>query len=107
MVDDSQPSSNADSIRARVQSACTSGYSGIVRVTVVGDVGYWYFRRGAIFCAATLDLSGDEAALHMLSWGGLPVGAVQPALAVGAERFSVVGRALPARRRGGAGHGSA
>src|SRR5260221_3034915 len=70
MVDDSQHSSNADSIRGRVQSACTSGYSGIVRVTVVGDVGYWYCRRGAIFCAATLDLSGDEAALHMLSWEG-------------------------------------
>jgi hypothetical protein len=70
MVDDSQHSSSPDSIRGRVQSACTSGYTGIVRVTIVGDVGYWYFRRGAIFCAATLDLTGDEAALHMLSWQG-------------------------------------
>src|SRR4051794_14877806 len=57
------------SVEARVQDACTAGYTGVVRVTVVGDIGYWYFRRGAIIHATTLDLVGEEAALCMLSWG--------------------------------------
>jgi len=58
----------SDSVDARVQAACTSGHTGVVRVTVVGDIGYWYFRRGAIIHATTLDLIGEEAALCMLSW---------------------------------------
>ena len=55
-------------VAEQVQHACTSGYTGIARVTVVGDVGYWYFRRGAIIHALTLDLVGEDAALRMLSW---------------------------------------
>ena len=58
----------SDSVEARVQAACTSGYTGVVRVTVVGDIGYWYFRRGTIIHATTLDLAGEEAALRMLAW---------------------------------------
>lgn len=57
------------SVRERVQQACTSSYTGVVRVTIVGDVGYWYFRRGLILHATTLDLVGDQAALRMLGWG--------------------------------------
>src|SRR5690348_10726259 len=66
---DSGAHPDADSIEARVQDACTSGHTGVVRVTVIGDIGYWYFRRGAIIHATTLDLAGEEAALAMLSWG--------------------------------------
>ena len=57
-----------DSVALRVQAACTSGYTGVVRVTVVGDIGYWYFRRGTVIHSTTLDLTGEEAALDMLSW---------------------------------------
>jgi len=59
-----------ESVRERVQQACTSNYTGVVRVTIVGDVGYWYFRRGMILHATTLELQGDQAALRMLGWGG-------------------------------------
>jgi len=59
-----------DSVRERVQQACTSNYTGVVRATIVGDVGYWYFRRGMILHATTLELVGDQAALRMLGWGG-------------------------------------
>jgi hypothetical protein len=58
-----------DSVRERVQQACTSNFTGVVRVTIVGDVGYWYFRRGLILHATTLELVGDQAALRMLGWG--------------------------------------
>lgn len=69
---DTHPPSAAplDSVGERVQQACTSNYTGVVRVTIVGDVGYWYFRRGMILHATTLDLVGDQAALRMLGWGG-------------------------------------
>jgi hypothetical protein len=65
-----QSGADSGSIRSRVQGACTSGFTGIARVTVTGDIGYWYFRRGDIVHATTLDLVGDDAALRMLSWEG-------------------------------------
>lgn len=64
----SSSKANLKSVAEHVQHACTSGYTGIARVTVVGDVGYWYFRRGDIIHALTLDQVGEEAALSMLSW---------------------------------------
>jgi len=63
------PGSEPVFVREYVQHACTSNFSGIVRVTIVGDIGYLYFRRGVIIHAATLDSKGDEAALRMLRWG--------------------------------------
>lgn len=65
-----QPAAEPGSLRGRVQAACTTGFTGIARVTVVGDIGYWFFRRGTIFHATTLELMGDDAALRMLSWEG-------------------------------------
>ncbi|MEP7051666.1 MAG: hypothetical protein ABJB12_14990 [Pseudomonadota bacterium] len=67
--DSGQPSAaDSDSIRAHVQRACLAGFTGIARVTIVGDIGYWFFRRGVICHAMTVDLTGDDAALRMLSW---------------------------------------
>jgi len=55
-------------VNEHVQHACTTAHTGVARVIAFGDVGYWFFRRGTIIHAMTLDLVGEEAALQMLTW---------------------------------------
>jgi hypothetical protein len=51
-----------------VQIECLARKHRVVRVTTVGNVGYFYFDGGDIIHAATLELEGEEAAFEMLHW---------------------------------------
>jgi len=51
-----------------VQMECLARRSSCVRVTSPHDVGYLYFERGEIIHATTRRLSGQLAALEILSW---------------------------------------
>jgi hypothetical protein len=51
-----------------VQMECLARRSSCVRVTSPNDVGYLYFDRGEIIHATTRRLSGQLAALEILSW---------------------------------------
>jgi len=51
-----------------VQMECLAGSRRVVRVTSGSNVGFLYFRGGAIVHAVARTLSGEAAALDMLSW---------------------------------------
>lgn len=51
-----------------VQMECLSGSHRVVRVTSASNVGYIYFRGGAVVHATTRNLAGEAAALEILSW---------------------------------------
>lgn len=51
-----------------VQMECLSGTQRVVRVTSGTNVGYLYFRGGAVVHAVARSLVGDPAALEILSW---------------------------------------
>jgi hypothetical protein len=55
-------------VGSAVLRACIGGLSGVARVTVPGDVGYLFFRKGQIVYARTLELDGEKAALAVLGW---------------------------------------
>jgi hypothetical protein len=51
-----------------VQMECLSGSHRVVRVTSAGNIGFLYFRGGGVVHASTKNLSGEPAALDILSW---------------------------------------
>ena len=51
-----------------VQMECLAGSQSVVRVTSAGATGHLYFRGGAVVHAVSRSLSGETAALDMLSW---------------------------------------
>jgi hypothetical protein len=51
-----------------VQMECLSGRQRAVRVTSESNLGHLYFRGGALVHAATRALTGEAAALEILSW---------------------------------------
>jgi hypothetical protein len=51
-----------------VQMECLAGSRGVVRVTSGEQVGHLYFRGGAVVYALTGSLTGEAAALEMLTW---------------------------------------
>jgi hypothetical protein len=51
-----------------VQMECLAGSRRVVRVTSGSNIGFLYFRGGAIVHAVARTLSGEAAALDMLSW---------------------------------------
>ncbi len=51
-----------------VQMECLAGSRRVVRVTSGSNVGFLYFRGGEIVHAVARTLSGEAAALDMLSW---------------------------------------
>jgi len=51
-----------------IQMQCLSGAHSVVRVTSEEDVGYLYFRGGAIVHAMSSSNVGEDAALEILSW---------------------------------------
>jgi hypothetical protein len=51
-----------------VQMACLSGTKAVVRVTCGSKVGHLFFRGGALVHASTPSLTGEPAAMEMLSW---------------------------------------
>lgn len=59
-----------------VQMECLAGSHRVVRVTSGANVGYLYFRGGAVVHAVSRSLSGDAAALDILLWSE---GAFEPA----------------------------
>ncbi len=58
-----------------VQMECLAGSRGVVRVTSGGQLGYLFFRAGAVVHATAGALVGEPAALEMLTW---KQGAFQP-----------------------------
>jgi hypothetical protein len=59
-----------------VQMECLAGVRLVVRVTSGDNVGYLYFRGGSLVHAVTAVLSGEAAAMEMLSWSA---GTFEPA----------------------------
>jgi hypothetical protein len=51
-----------------VQMECLAGSHRVVRVTSGGNLGFLYFRGGGLVHASTKSLSGEPAALDILSW---------------------------------------
>jgi hypothetical protein len=51
-----------------VQMECLAGSHRAVRVTSAGNLGFLYFRGGGLVHASTKNLSGEAAALDILSW---------------------------------------
>jgi hypothetical protein len=51
-----------------VQMVCLSGSKAVVRVTSGSKVGHLFFRGGALVHASTPSLTGEPAAMEMLSW---------------------------------------
>jgi hypothetical protein len=51
-----------------VQMECLAGSRGVVRVTSGDHVGHLFFRGGAVVYALTGSLTGEAAALEMLTW---------------------------------------
>lgn len=52
-----------------LRQASISGASAVMRVEVVGDVGYVFLLNGELVHASTLDLEGEAALQAILSWG--------------------------------------
>jgi hypothetical protein len=67
---------NGATLADLVQMECLAGSRLVVRVTSGDNVGYLYFRGGALVHAVTPVLTGESAALEMLAWNG---GTVEPA----------------------------
>jgi hypothetical protein len=59
-----------------VQMECLAGVRLVVRVTSGDSVGYLYFRGGSVVHAVTAVLSGEAAAMEMLTWSA---GTFEPA----------------------------
>jgi hypothetical protein len=53
-----------------VQMECLAGSTLVVRVASGNDVGYLYFRGGAVVHAVTPGASGETAVIEMLCWSG-------------------------------------
>ena len=51
-----------------VQMECLARSRAVVLVTGEAGIGYLYFDRGLIVHAVTAELSGQQAALEILSW---------------------------------------
>jgi hypothetical protein len=59
---------NGATLNDLVQMECLSGVKRVVRVASANHVGHFYFRAGALVHAATRTITGEAAALEMLSW---------------------------------------
>jgi hypothetical protein len=56
-------------ILSALRHASISGVSAVMRVEVVGDVGYVFLLDGEPAHASTLELTGEDAVRAILSWG--------------------------------------
>jgi hypothetical protein len=59
---------NGATLNDLVQMECLSGVKRVVRVASASHVGHFYFRDGALVHAMTRLITGEAAALEMLSW---------------------------------------
>jgi hypothetical protein len=66
----------SSSLADLVQMECLAGVRLVVRVTSGDNVGYLYFRGGSVVHAVTAVLSGEAAAMEMLTWNA---GTFEPA----------------------------
>src|SRR5208282_2544934 len=56
------------SLNDLVQMECLSGVKRVVRVSSGLHLGHFFFREGSLVHAATRSVTGEAAALEMLSW---------------------------------------
>jgi len=66
LIDREQPSS--DGLIFTVRQAEITAKTGVLRVEVVGDVGYLFFLKGDLVHASTLDREGEAAASVIANW---------------------------------------
>src|SRR5579862_3875349 len=59
---------NGATLNDLVQMECLAGVKRVVRVASATHLGHFFFRDGSLVHAATRSITGEAAALEMLSW---------------------------------------